>query len=132
MNNEKYKGRILIAEDEGAIRSLLEEKLTGDGYHVDLVSDGEQALETVADGDYDLLISDIRMPNMSGPEWLSKVPGIEKDYLILLLSGEYEPTELDSLHQVQGIRYEFLKKPFNIKYLNQLVNEMFENSGRAK
>lgn len=73
-------GRALIVDDELAVLDFYGEVLTELGFQVDRVSDGDQGLERIRSNDYSLVISDVRMPKMSGCELLLQAekvrPGI--------------------------------------------------------
>lgn len=70
-------GKILVVDDDSLVRDFLSEALSRIGFWVDLASTGEEALEKIKKEDYDIILSDIRMPNMDGMELLK----IVKDYL---------------------------------------------------
>jgi two-component system cell cycle sensor histidine kinase/response regulator CckA len=103
-------GRILVVEDESAVRTLLGRVLERAGYEVTTASDGGQALQLVdgGDGHFDLVLTDVVMPGMSGialvRELRSRRPGIR----VLLMSGYTE----DSVGQGDS-RLEMLTKPFS-------------------
>jgi YesN/AraC family two-component response regulator len=81
------KARLLIVDDERHIREGLEKALSADGYDVELSSDGKQALERIEEGDIDLVITDLKMPNLSGEELMKEA--LDKfPYLpIIILTG---------------------------------------------
>src|SRR5438094_8535808 len=64
--------RILIVDDDPGQRSLLDSFLRGQGFETVPVSSGEQALETLRGGDFSMMISDVRMPGMTGLETLRR------------------------------------------------------------
>jgi CheY-like chemotaxis protein len=64
---------ILIADDEKAIRKTLEEILEYEGYRVDEAEDGQKAYDMAKDGEYDVILCDIKMPKMDGLEVLDKL-----------------------------------------------------------
>ena len=65
---------VLVADDEKNIREGLREALALDGYDVALAADGHEAWETVNKGDIDLVITDLKMPHMSGEDLLRNIP----------------------------------------------------------
>ncbi len=70
---ESAQARILLVDDEEDILDILARVLRSAGYLVDLVSNGQMALEQVARQDYDLIISNIRMPVMGGEEFYRRL-----------------------------------------------------------
>ncbi|MDH4226366.1 MAG: response regulator [Deltaproteobacteria bacterium] len=67
------KKKILIVDDEEGIRLLFKEELEEDGYSTVLASTGEEALEQLTGGSFDLVLLDIKMPGMDGVEVLRRV-----------------------------------------------------------
>ena len=59
--------RISVVDDEAAVRRLVADILSFDGHEVELASDGAEALRLVEQRVYDLILSDLRMPNLDGP-----------------------------------------------------------------
>ena len=119
------KYRLLIAEDEKNIREGLAAALEMDGYDVETASDGNEALKRFQKGDIDLVVSDLKMPGLSGDELLEKVliesPGTP--FLILTGHGTVETA-------VKSMRlgaWDFLTKPVNIEYLSMLVKHALDN-----
>jgi len=75
---------ILVADDEEAIRNLLEEELTDEGYRVVTVSNARDALKMVETEHLDLVILDIRMPGMDGLEALPRILGMKEGLPVIL------------------------------------------------
>ena len=69
---EKEKGSLLILDDEEMIRDLLTETFTARGYSVDTAKDGKAANKKIDDRRYDLLITDLRLPDISGMDILTR------------------------------------------------------------
>ena len=91
--------RILIAEDEAGIRLLVARALTLEGHDVVTVEDGEEALEVIAgdhDG-FDAVLSDIRMPALTGIELAHAVKAVFPDLPIMLMTG-YAEQKLSLIH----------------------------------
>jgi len=79
--------KILIAEDDDLNRQNLTELLESCGYEVHAVADGRQALETYVQDVYDLVVTDLRMPNMDGLELLKQVKELNAEQLVILVTG---------------------------------------------
>ena len=75
---------ILVADDEEAIRTILEEELKDEGYRVITVSNARDALKMVETEPLDLVILDIRMPGMDGLEALPRIMGIKEGLKVIL------------------------------------------------
>jgi two-component system cell cycle sensor histidine kinase/response regulator CckA len=117
---------ILLVEDEGVVRALVGQVLRMSGYTVLEADDGTQALEILGrhSGPLDLLVSDVLMPKLNGPELARRVtercPGLR----VLFLSGypESELVDLDLLHAGQPL----LTKPFTPADLARKVREVLD------
>lgn len=79
--------KILIVDDERAIRRTLKEILEYEKYEVDEAGDGEEGLEKIKTGEYDVVILDVKMPKMDGIEVLSAMNEAGIDTPVLVLSG---------------------------------------------
>ncbi|MDE3127143.1 MAG: PAS domain S-box protein, partial [Gemmatimonadota bacterium] len=118
---------ILVAEDESAIRALLERVLRSRGYDVIAAASGEDALRAVADrrGPIHLLVSDVVMPGMSGPQLAARLAELHPEAVPLFLSG-YTDEAVLRLGVAAG-RVAFLQKPFTHEEFLVKVRELLEN-----
>ena len=79
--------KILFVEDEKPLSLLYEEELTKEGYQVTTANDADAALEALRKGDFDLVITDIRMPGKNGIELITQIMGLRKDIPIIINSA---------------------------------------------
>ena len=86
--------RVLLAEDEPAVRELLVGVLESKGYRVTAAADGEAALEAFSPDTVDLLVTDVMMPRMRGPELAARVREIRPDLPVVFLSGRMLDAEI--------------------------------------
>ena len=114
--------KILVADDEQAIRSLLEDFLTTEGYEVILASDGEQALQLAQTEDPQAIIMDIRMPGLDGIEVCKRLKEKEQTKLIpvIIITG-FEDNKLDALDTGAD---DFVNKPFDMVELSIRVKSV--------
>ena len=84
--------RILLVDDEEHIRLLFKEELEEEGYHIDLASNGFEAIEKVKGEPFDLVVLDIKMPGMDGIQALNEIKKLDKDQPVILCSayGEFK------------------------------------------
>jgi nitrogen-specific signal transduction histidine kinase len=120
------RGRVLLVEDEDMVRDLLREALSSAGFDVIAASHGPEAIETLErDGaPIDLLVTDVVMPRMSGPE-LARRLGEQRDGLRVLFISGYTADELSnrvSFERGTG----FLQKPFSPPTLILKIHELLE------
>ncbi|HKV26316.1 MAG TPA: ATP-binding protein [Candidatus Acidoferrum sp.] len=119
----KRKGTVLLAEDEEGVRELASEFLTAAGYEVYAAKDGVEALE-IAEGlkkPLHLLVSDVVMPRMRGPELARRLKEVRSKIKVLYVSGylEYNPGNSEFLEEGY-----FLQKPFSRDVLVRKVDEI--------
>lgn len=119
------KFTILIIDDEKNIREGLAMALEMEGYTVALASDGKSGLERVAKGDIDLVITDLRMPGVSGEEVLAKVTSETPGLPVIVLTGH---GSIDSaVDAMRSGAYDFLTKPLNLDRLTLIVKRALAN-----
>ncbi|GAU09798.1 phosphohydrolase [Desulfoplanes formicivorans] len=104
-----------MVDDEPGLRDICREALVDCGYNVVCVGSGQEALEYLAKAQVDLILSDYRMPNMSGLELLEKVKtmGLDPDFLIMTGFGTIET----AVECIKTGAADYLPKPFNISHL---------------
>lgn len=124
------KGSILVVDDAEVVCLALESILAGEGYEVDFVLSGEDAVEKARSKKYDLVFIDLVLPGMSGTDTLNHIGEISPDSKIVLISGVYdfglEPGNAKILKQV-GMHL-FLRKPFGKDDLLKVVGEALSKS----
>ena len=121
-------GRILVVEDEAPVRAIVVATLERSGYDVTAVEDGVDALELMESGenDFDLVISDIMMPEIDGPTFVDRARrehGIQAG--VIFISGYAETAMRDQLEKIDGS--EFLQKPFPMATLGAKVKETLQS-----
>ena len=121
--------RILVVEDEDAVRKSTTRILTGHGYHVIEASRGAEALDAFSNGAEapDLLLTDVVMPEMSGQELGERITQIHPDLPVLYMSGYNE--EVVVRHRVLANQVGLLEKPFSADALLQQVAEGLPPNG---
>ncbi len=114
-------GKILVVEDEDMVRAVAERALVRQGYVVETACDGEEALELFADGKrYDLIVSDVVMPNMDGPAMGRALREKYGDMRILFMSGYAEEQLRESIN-LDNVY--FLPKPFSVQDISEAVRD---------
>jgi two-component system, cell cycle sensor histidine kinase and response regulator CckA len=120
-------GTILLVEDEEGLRVLNARGLTSRGYTVVEAGNGVEAMEVLErhQGDIDLVVSDVMMPEMDGPTLFKELRKSHPDLKVIFVSGYAEDAFQKSLPDPE--KYDFLPKPFTLK---QLVAQVKETMGR--
>lgn len=118
---------VLLTEDEANIREALAEYLEGLGIVVLQAADGVDALRIAAghDGPIDVLVTDLVMPRMSGPELATRLLSLRKDLEVIYVSG-YTPETMSEYGGSTGDAV-FLQKPFLLGDLAKSIREVTEN-----
>lgn len=115
---------LLIVDDEDNILSALRRLLRRDGYHIVTATSGEEGLRRLAEHQVDVIVSDQRMPGMTGVDFLNRAKALYPDTVRIVLSGY---TELQSIIDAvnEGAIYKFLTKPWDDERLRGHVAEAF-------
>ena len=111
--------RILVVDDERVIREILAEFLTLEGFSVHTVEDGEKALTELRLRPYDLLITDLKMPRLSGLQLLEKIEQERLGVLTVLMTGF--GTVETAIEAMKKGAYDYLLKPFKVEEVIRVV-----------
>ena len=115
------KFTILIIDDEKNIREGLAADFEMDGYNVKVAADGQEGLDYISKGDIDLVITDLRMPGISGEEVLQKITTQTPGIPVIVLTGH---GSIDSaVKAMHNGAYDFLTKPLNLEQLGLIVKK---------
>jgi two-component system cell cycle sensor histidine kinase/response regulator CckA len=115
-------GRILLVEDEDTVRLVAERALARAGYTITTAADGEEGLEHVTKGGaFDLVVSDVVMPNMDGPAMAREIRKLAPNLPILFMSG-YAEDHLRREIDVENMH--FIPKPFSVQQISEKVGHV--------
>jgi two-component system cell cycle response regulator CpdR len=122
--------RILLAEDEEALRGFLVRALKQDGHEVVAAADGGEALDALTreKGGFDLLLTDIRMPIMDGIALALAAARDYPDLVILLMTGFADQRE--RAHGLDALVHDVITKPFTLTDIRLAVNEALASRQR--
>ena len=125
MRGPRPERTLLLVDDEENILSSLRRLLRRDGYTILTASGGKAGLELMATHPVDVIVSDQRMPGMTGVEFLQKAKQMDPDSVRMVLSGY---TDLQSVTDAinEGDIYKFLTKPWDDAMLRANINEAFQ------
>jgi len=119
------KPRILLIEDDASGRELGAFNLRNAGYEVDTAEDGEQGLAAFVPNRHDLVITDIRMPGMSGLEVLASIKRTSPDIPVLVITA-FGSVDV-AVDAMRAGAYDFIEKPFKRDQLLMTVERALEN-----
>lgn len=117
------KRKILVIEDEIQIRQLLQDILKSLGHHVEVAGNGRIALGMIEQKNYDLILSDVKMPEMSGAEFYAAIKrkGAALERRIVFVTGDLMNPE--TLRFVESTGRPWLGKPFDIDSITKTISE---------
>ncbi len=123
---------VLVVEDEEIVRTLVCDVLEEEGYEVLCASDGIEGLRMAKEFDshIHLLVTDVIMPHMNGPELAEKLTAVRPDIGVLYISG-YSNNDI-SEHGVVDTQIELLQKPFTPQTLARRVREILETRAQSQ
>lgn len=104
--------RILVVDDEQAVRDLLSKTLTMADYDVDSADDGPSAIEKMRAVEYDLLITDLKMPGMDGLSVIREARKLAPDLRVIIITGY--STEASAIEAINLGVSGYLTKPFRL------------------
>ena len=119
------KFKLLIVDDEKNIREGLAAALELDGHEVVVAADGDEGWKRFQKGDIDLVITDLRMPGISGEELLKRIGAESPGVAVLVLTGH--GTVENAVEAMRNGAYDFLTKPVNLDRLSLLVKRALQN-----
>jgi len=122
MNNDTP--HILVVDDELSMRELLEVMLTKEGYEISCAENGSKAISMIEKTDYDLLLCDIRLGDITGIEVIKALKKQNQDTVIIMISA-YATTEAAVEAMNQGA-YDFVPKPFDNEELKQTIKKALD------
>ncbi len=118
--------KILIVDDERAIRSTLKEILEYENHQVEEAVDGAEGWEKIRNGGFDILLSDIKMPRMDGTELLEKVLAQGIDCPVIMISGH--GTIETAVECIKKGAYDFIAKPLDLNRLMITLRNALDKS----
>ncbi|HEY0254784.1 MAG TPA: response regulator, partial [Kofleriaceae bacterium] len=119
----------MLVEDDDAVRGFAKRGLTRLGYTVVEASNGEQAMELAARSEVQLLLTDVIMPGISGPELAAKIRGERPTLKVMFMSG-YTRNALEPNMLEQG-RSHFVEKPIAIATLGHALRDLLDSETRT-
>ncbi len=117
--------RILVADDDAVIREGLRRVLSSEGYEVETVSNGRAALDRLQDESFKLLITDLKMPGMSGLEVLQAIRGCQPELPVVLITG-YAAID-NAVEAMKHGATDYLAKPFGNEEIIDKVRNALDN-----
>ena len=114
-------GHILIVEDEQDMLLGLRKILSNQGHNVDIAGTGSAGLEKIQESDFDIVITDLKMPDVDGIEILRKVKKVRSDTMVIVITG-YGTVE-SAVEAMKLGAYDYISKPFDAEHIRMVVRK---------
>jgi DNA-binding NtrC family response regulator len=114
------KSRVLVVDDEEALRYLLSTELAAEGYEVETASDGDEAIEAIKQKDYDVVLLDIKMPRVDGFEVLKFIKQNKPEIKVIMLTAY-----ADVKNAIEALKLgasDFVSKPYDLEDILTSIN----------
>lgn len=112
--------RILVVDDERSMREFMEILLRKDGHEVNCASTGQEAIVQFQNHNFDLLISDIKMPKMDGLDLLREIKDRSPQTAAIMITAYASPE--DAIAAMKGGAFDYITKPFKVKEIKAVIN----------
>ena len=118
-------GRVLIVDDEAGIRDILSEYLTEMNFEVETAVNGKDALNRFSTTHFDMVLSDLIMPELDGMELLKRIKQRDEEVIFIMITGY--PTIQTAVEAIKSGAYDYITKPFHVEDVRLRINRAFEN-----
>ncbi len=126
----KQKTKVLLADDDPILRKLLPHQLTSENFEVSTVADGQEALIALNEEDFDVILLDVNLPQISGLEILSNVRQIEDAPEIVMLTADNSlETGIEAMRRGA---FDYITKPADSKLIEAIVRKAAEKHSLVK
>jgi len=124
---EREKGRILVLDDDPVVTLSCKRILGAEGYSITTVERGEDALNRLSKEEFDLLISDVKLPDISGMVVLKEARIIKPDADVVIITGY--PNLEDARESIRLGAFEYIEKPFTPDFMLNVARKVFDKRG---
>ncbi|MHB8881473.1 MAG: response regulator [Thermodesulfovibrionales bacterium] len=121
------KGKILVLDDDPVVTLSCKRILGAEGYNIITTNRGEDAIKKVANEEFDLLISDVRLPDINGITVLRETKLVQPKLDVVIITGY--PTLDEANESVKLGAFEFIEKPFTPEFMMNVARKIFDNRG---
>jgi len=121
------KGKILVLDDDPVVTLSCKRILGAEGFNIITVDKGEDAIKKVSNEKFDLLISDVRLPDMNGITVLRESKIVQPELDVVIITGY--PTLEEAKESVRLGAFEFIEKPFTPDFMLNVARKVFDTRG---
>src|SRR5665647_194847 len=121
---------ILVVDDELSMREFLKILLEKEGYRVTTAAEGKTALALAGKNAFDLMISDIRMPGMSGLDLLTCIKQLQTDIGVIMITAFASPD--DAVAAMKNGAFDYITKPFNVEEIKTVIRAVLKKKQQTE
>jgi DNA-binding NtrC family response regulator len=121
---------ILFVDDDRAILELVREYLAEVGYRVEVVDNGVKALEMIKDTPFEIVFTDIKMPDIDGLELLSAIKEYRPETEVIIVTGHGSMES--AIKAMKFGSYDYLQKPFKLNVLKIIIDRIVEEKTSSR
>lgn len=127
---DRMKGNILVVDDERSMREILEIFLKNEGYHVTVADNGQTAIDAIKKDIYDLIITDMKMPRVSGLDLLKYAKELSPGTVVVIITAF--GTMQSAVEAMKLGAYDYIQKPFQMDDIRLVVKNALEKQRLQK
>ncbi len=124
---QRMKLRVLVIDDDEDICLYLKEFLTREGYRVTTISKPLDALPEIREGRHQIVLLDVRMPEMDGVELLREIRAIDSDVCVIIMTAY--PSVESAVETMKADAFDYLRKPFELEQLRGVIQRAVREKG---
>ncbi len=124
---QRAKLRVLVIDDDEDICLYLKEFLTREGFRVTTVTKALDALPEIKEGRHQVVLLDVRMPDVDGVELLQEIRTIDSDICVIVMTAY--PSVESAVDTMKADAFDYLRKPFELEQLRQVVQRAVREKG---
>ncbi len=124
---QRMKLRVLVIDDDEDICLYLKEFLTREGYRVTTISKPLDALPEIREGRHQIVLLDVRMPEMDGVELLREIRAIDSDICVIIMTAY--PSVESAVETMKSDAFDYLRKPFELEQLRGVIQRAIREKG---
>lgn len=118
------KPKILIVDDEERFRNTMSKLLQIEGFETKTAGSGSDALQELQTSQYDIVILDVRMPEMTGPQVLARIKKINSEIEVIIMTGY---ASVDTAKEIMSLgAYDYLLKPYDTNELLEKIEAAYD------
>lgn len=124
---QRSKLRVLVIDDDEGICQFLKDSLTADGYQVSAVTRPDEALQEIREGRYQVVLLDLRMPELDGASLLREIRSHDSDLCVIVMTAY--PSVETAVETMKAQAFDYIRKPFELDELRRTLEKAVREHG---